>query len=92
MPRISKADLDEIFADSIADVATVNGSAIRGHFFSPDADALDIHGAQISFTAERSAIAIVSRGNTMTINAVNYRVERIDEQRAGTVVFTLSKL
>ncbi len=93
MPRIAKADLDDIFADDIADVVTIAGNTVRGHFFQPYAGALDIEGSRPEFKCESGAATAAGavRGATLVFGLVNYTIEQVRDESSGVTVLVLSQ-
>lgn len=94
MPKIAKADLDEIFADTeVAETVTIAGNSVNGHFFAAYESALGIQGTNPVFKCEAGAAttAGAARGVTLVYNATNYTIETIQPETAGTVTIELSE-
>ena len=93
MPTIPHDDLAEIFADEVADVATINAVDINGLFKSQYAELLGVSSYVPVFTAATVDVsaASVARGNLASINAVSYTVEEIQPDGTGVTQLILSK-
>lgn len=95
------ADLDSIFEGSDLDQVdatfTVSGPAtvVTKGFFTGPSDAVEmldtrIEAMQPTFMARTSAITAVRRGNSVTISATAYTVERIQKLGDGMSVCYLN--
>lgn len=91
---ISDDDLDDCFlTDDFAQTAVFTISAgvtvsVAG-YFTNGSDAVEQYGVQVeavepNFTCRTTAIATVTRGKAVTVNATSYTVQRI--QKIGTGV------